>query len=73
MSIDLMGEGLQAAARLTPGFWAMDAVWATGEAAAFADISARVATDLGITLLFALAVLVVGLAASRARLRERGA
>lgn len=73
MSIDLMGEGFQAAARLTPGFWAMDAVWATGEAAAFADISARVATDLGITLLFALAVLVVGLAASRARLRERGA
>ena len=30
-------------------------------------------TLVGITLLFALAVLVVGLAASRARLRERGA
>ncbi len=74
MPLDLMGDGFLAVARFTPGYWAMDAMQAAAEATTLSgDVAARVGTDLGITLLFALAALAVGLVASRVRLRERSA
>ena len=72
MPLELMSEGFQAIARLTPGFWAMDAMRAAASASSLSgEVLARIAGDLGITLLFALAVLVIGLAAGKAYQRDR--
>lgn len=63
LSLDLMGEGFQAVARFTPGYWAIDVTTAVSQASSLTgDVLARVGVDLGIVLLFAAVVFVVGLA-----------
>ena len=72
MPLELMSEGFQTIARLTPGFWTIDAMRAAANASSMSgEVIARIAGDLGITLLFALAVLVIGLAAGKAYQRDR--
>lgn len=66
--IELLGEPVQVAARLSPTFWVNEALEAVlGSGAASAGLLAEVACDLSVVLLFAAAFLAVGLALGRAR------
>lgn len=66
--IELLGEPVQAAARLSPTFWVSEALGeALGAEVAGAGLLAEVAGDLSVVLLFAAAFLAVGLALGRAR------
>lgn len=69
--LELMSEGVQAVARLTPTFWMYDAVTcALGAQAVTPQVLATVGIDLGIIALFAAAIVSAGLVASRLRVRE---
>lgn len=71
--LELMGSGVQAAARLTPAYWAFDAIEVLLKEGLEPDAVLRVASDLGVVALFAVAFACVGFAAGRARLRRRAA
>lgn len=71
MPLTMLGPGVQAVARFTPMFWAIDGMQtALGTAAVTGETLARVGTDIGVTLLFAAAIASVGLVFARLRVRE---
>ncbi|MCH4054105.1 MAG: ABC transporter permease [Atopobiaceae bacterium] len=65
--LDVVGEGVQAAARLCPCFWMTDAI---GSALTVPD-AARIAADIAIVCLFAAALAAVGMVVGRARRQAR--
>lgn len=66
--VSLLGEPVQTVARLSPTFWASEAVSSTlGAGSVGPGLLAEVGRDLVVVLLFALALLAVGLALGRAR------
>lgn len=70
MPLELMDEGVQAVARLTPTFWMYDAVTcALGARTMTPQVMATVGVDLGIIVLFAGAVVSAGLVVSRLHVR----
>ncbi len=70
--LSLMSEGVRAVAHFTPTFWMYDAITtALGAKSVTPQALGTVATDLGIMLLFAVAIVSAGLVASRLRIRER--
>lgn len=70
----LTSQTVQAAARLTPTFWATDAITRVLEAPGLTDgLAAQVAGNVGIVVLFAVALVAVGLAVGRARAGGRRA
>ncbi len=70
--LSLMSEGVRAVAHFTPTFWMYDAITtALGAKTVTPQVLGTVATDLGVMLLFAVAIVSAGLVASRLRIRER--
>ena len=70
----LLPAGVQAAARLSPSFWASSAVEAAlGANGVTPALLAEVSTSVGIVALFAVAICAAGLAVGRARRRVAGA
>lgn len=69
--LSLMGPGVQAIARFTPTYWMYNAITsALGARTVTGDVVATVSGSLGIIVLFAAAILSVGLVAARLRVRE---
>ncbi|MGI6590129.1 MAG: ABC transporter permease [Eggerthellaceae bacterium] len=65
---DLVGEGVRAVAHFVPTYWVTDAlgtVFASDQLSAAA--SGQIAADLGIVVLFAVAIALIGMAAARNR------
>ena len=70
--LSLMSEGVRAVAHFTPTFWMYDAITtALGAKTVTPQVLGTVATDLGIMLLFTVAIVSAGLVASRLRIREQ--
>lgn len=66
--VSLLGEPVQTVARLSPTYWACEAISATlGAGSVGSELLAEVGLDLVVVVLFALALLAVGLALGRAR------
>ncbi len=72
MPLSMMGEPIRALARFMPVYWVNDAV-STALAASEVDsgVLTEVMLDLGVVLLFAVAIGSVGLVAARMRMTER--
>lgn len=71
VSVDQMGQGMEALARFTPGYWCVDALTAVYEAPAVTgDLAARVAADAALVALFAVVIALAAVAAGRVR-RQR--
>lgn len=70
--LSLMSEGVRAVAHFTPTFWMYDSITTVlGAKTVTSEVLGTVATDLGVMLLFAVAIVSAGLVASRLRIRER--
>lgn len=72
MPLSMMGEPIRALARFMPVYWANDAVsTALGASEVTGEVLRAVMLDLGVVLLFAVAIGSVGLVAARMRMTER--
>lgn len=72
MPLSMMGEPIRAVARFMPVYWANDAVsTALGASEVTGEVLRAVLLDLGVVLLFAVAIGSVGLVAARMRMTER--
>lgn len=70
MPIALLGDAVQTAALFSPSYWTNDAVIAALTSPSITEeLLLRMGTDVGVTLLFAVAFTAVGLALGRARPR----
>lgn len=70
--LSLMSDGVRAVAHFTPTFWMYDSITtALGAKTVTPQVLGTVATDLGVMLLFAVAIVSAGLVASRLRVQER--
>ena len=70
---ELMDSSVQALARLTPGYWCNDVLVSAFTTSDWGALAGRMATDLGMLLLFAVVTALVGAAVSQARvLRSTG-
>ena len=70
---ELMDPSVQALARLTPGYWCNDVLVSAFTTSDWGALAGRMATDLGMLLLFAVVTALVGAAVSQARvLRSTG-
>ena len=71
MPIALLGDAVQTAALFSPAYWTNDAVTAALTSPSITEeLLLRMGTDVGVTLLFAVAFTAVGLALGRARPRR---
>ena len=70
--LSLMSDGVRAVAHFTPTFWMYDSITTVlGAKTVTPQVLGTVATDLGVMLLFAVAIISAGLVASRLRVQER--
>ena len=71
--LSIMGQGVRLAAAFTPFYWATDAMVLVSEAPEITGgVLGQAAGEVGLTLLWAAVVALVGVAVGRVRLRERG-
>ena len=72
--LSILGETVRAAAAFTPFFWATSAMTLVANAPSVTSgVLAQAASEIGITVLWAVVVGVLAVALGRIRLRERGA